>query len=73
MSVYKHRINLSVSERLDRTLQRLATRDKQPVTTKALDLLTRAVEIEEDDVLLAVALRREKKKVKFVSHEKTWR
>lgn len=73
MSTQKHRINLSVPTQLDRALHRLATRDEQSVTTKALDLLTRAVEIEEDEALLAVAERREKKKAKFVSHEKAWR
>lgn len=73
MPTHKHRINLSVSTVLDRALHRLATRDEVPVASKALDLLARAVELEEDEVFLAVAEQREKKKGKFVSHEKAWR
>jgi uncharacterized protein (DUF2344 family) len=72
MPTHKHRINLSVPAVLDRALHRLAVRDEQPVSSKALELLLRAIELEEDEVLLAVAEQREKKKGKFVSHEKAW-
>lgn len=73
MPTQKHRINLSVPAHVDRALHRLAARDEQSVSTKALDLLTRAIEIEEDEVLSVVATQRESKRGAFVSHQKAWR
>lgn len=72
MPTHKHRINLSVPAKLDHALHRLATRDELPVASKALELLTSAIELEEDKVLLTIAEEREIKKGKFLSHEKAW-
>ncbi len=73
MPTQKHRVNLSVPAHLDRALHRLAARDEQSVSTKALDLLTLAIEIEEDEVLSTIATRRESKRAAFISHQKAWR
>lgn len=74
MPTTKTRINLSVPDNLDRVLHRLARRDDISVTTKALDLINRAIELEEDEVLLQIAQGREsKKKIKYLSHEKAWK
>lgn len=73
MPTTKHRINLSVPAHLDRTLSRLALRDDLSVGTKTLELLTRAIELEEDEALLSVASKRESKSTTFVSHTKAWK
>ena len=73
MPTLKHRINLSVPEELDKAINLLARRDDMPVASMTIDLLRRAIEIEEDEALLAVAQSREAKKVRFVSHARAWK
>ena len=73
MPTTKHRINLSVPAHLDRMLSRLADRDDLSVGSKALELLTRAIELEEDETLLAVVSKRERTSAAFVSHTKAWK
>ena len=51
----------------------LAKRDEVPQATKALYLLRLALEIEEDDMLNALAAERDTGKAAFVSHTKAWR
>lgn len=69
----KTRINLTVPSDLEHDLQRIAKRDDRSLSTVTLDLLRRALEVEEDGLLLAVAEKREKKPVAFVSHAKAWK
>ena len=73
MATTKKRINISVSKNVNDTLERLAKRDQMPQATKAEHLLTMALEIEEDEVLNAVALKRDGAGTKFVSHSAAWR
>lgn len=73
MATTKKRINISVSKNVNDTLERLAKRDQMPQATKAEHLLTMALEIEEDEVLNAVALKRDSAGAKFVSHSSAWR
>ena len=73
MPTLKHRINLTVPDHLDRVLQQLAARDALSVATKTLSLLQRAIEMEEDDALFAIAEERERKPARFVSHKKAWK
>ena len=72
MPTHKHRINLTVPADLDQALHKLAKRDQLSLSSKALDLLRRAIEIEEDEALLLVAEEREKEKVKYLSHDQAW-
>ena len=72
MPVTKTRISLDVPKTLNRALVRLANRDRISVAAKTLDLVRRAMEIEEDAFLLDIAQTREKKKTKFVSHRAAW-
>ena len=72
MPTTKKRINMSVSEYLEKALGMLAKRDHVPAATKATELLQLAIEIEEDEVWDAIASGRDAKKAKFVSHEKVW-
>lgn len=73
MPSIKTRINLTVPTDMERDLQRIAERDDRSIATVALDLLRRALEIEEDGLLLAIAEKREKKSAAFASHAKAWK
>ena len=72
MPTKKRRFNLSIPSGLDEILQRLAARDEQSVSTKALELLMRAIEWDEDEKLLAIVQTREQKKSKYIAHETAW-
>lgn len=72
MPTVKKRINVSVSKDTELAIERLARRDNVPDATKAADLIHLALEIEEDEVLDAVAQTRDTKNAKFVSHKKAW-
>lgn len=69
----KTRINLTVPSEVERDLHRIARRDDRSLATVALDLLRRALEIEEDGVLLEIAEGREKKRAAFLSHARAWK
>ena len=73
MATLKKRINVSVSKEMDATLEKLAERDEMPVATKAEHLLRIALEIEEDEVLDAIASRRDRGSARFVPHSAVWR
>jgi hypothetical protein len=73
MPTIKKRINISISKELDRALIKLAKRDQVPQATKAEHLLRFALEIEEDNVLNAIAEGRDTSSAKFVSHRAAWR
>ncbi|MEK7458944.1 MAG: hypothetical protein AAB663_00905 [Patescibacteria group bacterium] len=68
MPTTKQRINLSVTPAMSVVLQELAERDHTSVTTKTLDLVRIALELEEDAAFVALVDDREKVKGKFVSH-----
>ncbi len=72
MPTTKKRINISLSQELEKTITRLARRDEVPEATKAADLIRLAIEIEEDEVWNQIAQERDTKKSKFVEHNKTW-
>ncbi|MHB8860238.1 MAG: hypothetical protein ACYC48_00695 [Minisyncoccota bacterium] len=69
----KKRINISVSKEVDAAMVALAKRDRVPLATKASHLLSMALEIEEDQVLDALAVKRDTPRAKFVSHALAWR
>lgn len=73
MPTSKKRMNLSLPPDLERTLARLAERDNVPQATKAIYLLRLALEIEEDDMLDALASERDVPGVKFIPHAKAWK
>lgn len=72
MATTKKRINISVSKDIDESLEKLAKRDQVPQATKAEHLLRIALELEEDDVLNAIASRRDRSASRFVSHKAAW-
>ena len=69
----KKRINISVTREVDTAVLLLAKRDRVPAATKVAHLLALALEIEEDQVLDAIASRRDTPRAKFVSHALAWR
>lgn len=69
----KNRINLTVPADIEQTLIRFAKRDDTSVATTALELIRRALEIEEDTALLTIAEQRESKRTKTVSHAQAWK
>lgn len=71
--ITKKRINISVSKETDAAMVALAKRDRMPVATKASHLLALALEIEEDQVLDALAAKRDTARAKFVPHALAWR
>lgn len=73
MPTQKHRINISVPDDVQRSLEALAVRDEKPVATMTLDLLQRAIELEEDRILQSVAESRETESQKSVSHDDAWK
>ncbi|MDP3725014.1 MAG: hypothetical protein Q8R20_00910 [Nanoarchaeota archaeon] len=73
MPTTKTRINLSVPDILHATLEVLAERDSVTPTTKALELLKKGMELEEDEVLNAIAEERAKHMGKWLSHEEVWK
>ena len=72
MVTTKTRINVRLSSDVERALITLAKRDQVPEATKAAKLLRTALEIDEDVRLDVIASERDKKKVKFVSHNLAW-
>jgi len=72
MATTKKRINISLPSGLDIMLSRIAKRDNIPQATKAVYLLSLALEIEEDMVLDKIAQERDMKNARFVNHKKAW-
>lgn len=73
MPTSKKRMNLSLPPDLEHVLALLAERDNVPQATKAIYLLRLALEIEEDDMLNALASERDTPGAKFVPFEKVWK
>ena len=72
MPTLKKRVNISLSDELDKVLSLLAKRDRVPQATKAADLLKIAVELEEDLTLEKLVNKRVKNKGRFLSHDEVW-
>ena len=72
MPTTKQRINLSVTEEIGGVLEKLAIRDQMSVSTKTLELVKAALEIEEDAVFVQLVKNREQSKGKFISHVAAW-
>lgn len=69
----KKRINLSVSEDVNVIIQKLARRDNVPATSKALELIKKAIVVEEDDALELLARERDVKGTRYFSHNHAWK
>lgn len=72
MATIKKRLNITLPASLDEALMRIARRDQVPQATKAAELLSFALELEEDQIWDSLASARAKENVKLVSHKKVW-
>jgi len=73
MATIKRRLNITLSPDLEWALAKIAKRDHVPEATKAAELIQGALLIEEDSVFERLVSVRDKKGVKFVSHEQAWK
>lgn len=72
MATKKKRINISLPPDIENILKMVAKRDNMPQATKAVYLIKLAIDLDEDDVLNALAEARDTKNAKFFSHKKAW-
>lgn len=75
MPTKKRRINITPSDKLYIVLQQLAEQDDVPVSTKALELLSRAIDMDEveDKYFSKLAEMRDKPGATFIPHEEFWK
>jgi hypothetical protein len=69
----KKRINISVTDEISDFLIKVANRDEMPVARKALDLIKKALEIEEDFVFEKLAGKRDVGNAKYLNHSEVWK
>jgi len=72
MPTNNKRINLALPPHMTAVLEKVAKRDNVPTATKVAELLSFALDIEEDVVLGAIAKKRDTKDAKYVSHKEVW-
>lgn len=74
MPTKKKRINLSLPEHLAVFLESISVRDDVPQATKAVELLEKALEIEEDEYFAAIADERASDDdADYISQEEFWK
>ncbi|PIT92481.1 MAG: hypothetical protein COU08_02110 [Candidatus Harrisonbacteria bacterium CG10_big_fil_rev_8_21_14_0_10_42_17] len=73
MATTKKRLNVTLSPKVEKVIQKLAKRDNIPQATKLSQLITIALEIEEDTEWDKLAQKRDTKSAKFVPHSKAWK
>lgn len=72
MATNKKRINVTLDSDLEFLLETLASRDQMSQSSKAVQLIKMAIELDEDEVLNQLAEKRDKKGAKFTDHNKSW-
>lgn len=73
MTTNKQRINITASPEIEQALKLAAKRAGVPVATKAAELLSIAISLEEDYALAALANQRASTpKRSFIPHDKAW-
>lgn len=72
MPTNKKRVNLTPSEKTYELLEALAERDGTSISSKAVELIEVAIELDEDDFLNLLAEERDSKNAEFISHEDIW-
>jgi len=72
MATTKRRLNISLTKEVDQALTHIAQRDNVAQAAKAIELLKKGLEIEEDAIWDSLANARDVKNAKFISHKKAW-
>jgi len=73
MATTKKRLNITLSPQAEKLLASIAKRDNVPQATKAFELLTLALEMEEDAVLGSLAKARDTKDARYIAHNEVWK
>lgn len=72
MATTKRRINISLSDELNKILSSVSKRDGAPIATTAVSLLESALAAEEDVLWAELADERLSKKTKWLTHKEVW-
>lgn len=73
MSTSKKRINISLPKHLAVFLEKISLRDEVPQATKAVELLEKALELEEDEYFSRLAdARASDDEADYIAHEDFW-
>ncbi len=72
MATTKTRINITAEPEIEQAVRLAAQREGIPVATKAAELISIGLALEEDIVLARLADQRSKTKAQFVSHDEAW-
>lgn len=72
MPTTKKRLNLTLSKDMAFYIEKLALRDEMPQAEKAVELIEKALEIEEDAYFAAIADKRAEETTGWMSHEEFW-
>ena len=73
MPTVKHRISMTPDDELFGQLQLLAKRRKKALSSLSLELVRRALELEEDFHFSSVADERLSRREKRISHDRAWK
>lgn len=73
MPTNKKRINITADRDVERALVRAAKRDGIPVASKAAELISTALELEEDIYFSALAHTRASKRATYYAHRDAWK
>ncbi len=73
MPTTKKRTNVTLTDDVDSALVYLSKRDDVSKSTKVVQLIKIAIQLEEDEVWNSLAEARDTKKAKFVSHKDAWK
>lgn len=72
MTTTKKRLNITLDPALEIALAKSAQYDQVPEATKAAELLSFALSLEEDIGLEIIAKKRDQKGVTLISHKAVW-
>lgn len=73
MPTSKQRLNVTLPKHIAIYLKKISLRDDVSQSRKALELIEKALEIEEDEYLSKLADERVRKGGKYLSHEQVWK
>jgi predicted DNA-binding protein len=73
MPTAKKRINITVDDEMYRALESLSQKKQKSVSGTSIDLLEKAIELEEDVYFSRKSDERLSKKQKHIPHDKAWK
>ena len=73
MPTAKKRINITVDDELFEALESLSHKKQKSVSGTSLDLIEKAIELDEDSYFSRIADDRLSQKQKRISHNKAWK